>query len=233
LSAPPPLFWWGPDGGLRSMAKPCRRAPLVAARQTARASVLRRTRVKYACRSSSRKSLTKVNLFREYCGTFYGGTSATRGAGKKLRVTRGAKYSAQVHHIGTIRTGIGRHLPRSILGGCLCIFEENPDLIVEHVIFSIRALDIPLKAARARHAQNESAAGCGEGSIKWSRTKQSVKDQARKGLHSLRAAFCACGRLFRAFSAEAPMRIFWRKKREKIHRFYITKGKKPPKAHYR
>ena len=124
--------------------------PLVAARQTARASVLRRTRVKYACRSSSRKSLREVNLFREYCGTFYGGTSATRGAGKKLRVTRGAKYSAQVYHIGTIRTGIGRHLPRSILGGCLCIFEENPDLIVEHVIFSIRARDIPPKAARAR-----------------------------------------------------------------------------------
>ena len=58
--------------------------------------------------------------------------------------------SAQVHHIGTIRTGIGRHLPRINLGGCLCIFKKNPDLIVEHVIFSIRARDIPLKAARAR-----------------------------------------------------------------------------------
>ena len=63
------------------MAKPCRRSPLVAARQTARASALRRTRVKYACRSSSRKSLTEVNLFREYCGTFYGGTSAAHGTG--------------------------------------------------------------------------------------------------------------------------------------------------------
>ena len=55
--------------------------PLVAARQTARTSALRRTRVKYACRSSSRKSLTEVNLFREYCGTFYGGTSAAHGTG--------------------------------------------------------------------------------------------------------------------------------------------------------
>ena len=63
------------------MAKPCRSSPLVAARQTARASALRRTRVKYACRSSSRKSLTEVNLFREYCGTFYGGTSAAHGTG--------------------------------------------------------------------------------------------------------------------------------------------------------
>ena len=55
----------------------------------------------------------------------------------------GAKYSAQVHHIGTIRTGIGRHLPRIILGGCLCIFEENLDLIVEHDDFLDQSADQP------------------------------------------------------------------------------------------